>query len=312
MSVSSISFPKPLLKWVGGKTQIIEKLVAAFPTEIQDYHEIFLGGGSVLLAILALQKEGRILIRGKIHAYDINEPLIYTYKNIQTQHHLVYDAVQFLIDSFYECGNSDNINRNPVSIEQAKECKENYYYWIRSRYNGMADKKSIMGSAMFLFLNKTCFRGVFRVGPNGFNVPYGHYAHPEIVNRDHLEEIHRWIQGVVFECCDFSLSMAKPFGAADFIYLDPPYAPETATSFVGYTENGFPLEKHTALFRRLHECSGDGGRTHPKWLMSNADVDLVRQHFPKETYLVDSIVCKRAIHSKKPDTKAKEVLVKNF
>ena len=76
------------------------------------------------------------------------------------------------------------IDRNPETKEEAVKCRENYFYWVRSRYNKLTDleKKTIQGSAMFLFLNKTCFRGLFRVGPNGFNVPYGHYKRPNIIS----------------------------------------------------------------------------------------------------------------------------------
>ena len=170
---------KPILKWVGGKTQIIDKLMNNFPIEINNYHEPFLGGGSVLLTLLSYVKSGMITIHGNIYAYDLNEPLIYIYKNIQTRHNELYDILKNMITEFNECGNGE-LNRNPTNIHEAKLAKENYFYWIRSKYNKLCltDKNSILGSAIFIFLNKTCFRGVFRVGPNGFNVPYGHYKNP--------------------------------------------------------------------------------------------------------------------------------------
>ena len=84
---------------------------------------------------------------------------------------------------------------------------------------------------MFIFLNKTCFRGVFRIGPNGFNVPYGHYVNPEIINKEHLFEIHSLIQNVIFQVADFNVSLAN-IQSNDFIYLDPPYVPEKKNSFV--------------------------------------------------------------------------------
>ena len=166
-------------------------------------------------------------------------------------------------------------------------------------------KNNILGSAMFIFMNKTCFRGVFRVGPNGFNVPYGHPKNPEIINREHLNEIHTLIQGVVFECRDFAASLdPASISEGDFIYLDPPYAPETETSFVGYTVTGFDLEKHEALFRI---CKSIG--TKAKFVMSNADVKLVRDHFTGDKYSIESILCKRAINSKNPEAKTMEVLI---
>ena len=300
---------KPILKWVGGKTQILDKILPEFPREMNNYHEIFLGGGSVLFALLDSIKEKIIHVDGIIYAYDLNEPLIYVYKNIQNKHTQLYDKIEYLIKELNEC--KDGIlNRKPTNIEQAKENKENYYYWIRSEYNKMTteEKKTVLGSAMFIFLNKTCFRGVFRVGPNGFNVPYGHYNNPEIINRTHLEEIHHLIQNVVFECCDFTNSLAI-VEMGDFVYLDPPYAQENETSFVGYTENGFGLEKHKSLFEMIHVLT----ETNKKIMMSNADVKLVRDNFINNNiYHISSILCKRSINSKNPDAKAKEVIIKNY
>jgi DNA adenine methylase len=308
ITTKKIHIIKPILKWVGGKTQIIDKLITEFPVEINNYREAFLGGGSVLLTLLSYVKHGIIKIHGNIYAYDLNEPLIYIYKNIQTHHEELYKVIQTIITDFNECGNGE-INRRPANITEAKIAKENYYYWIRSEYNKLCviDKKSILVSAMFIFLNKTCFRGVFRVGPNGFNVPYGHYNNPEIINKEHLEEIHKLIQNVVFECCDFntSLTIVEP---NDFVYLDPPYAPETKVSFVGYTENGFNIENHTNLFKLIHILTD----TNKKIMLSNADVSLVRENFTNEKYNILSILCKRSINSKNPNSKTKEVIIKNY
>jgi len=308
ITTDKIHIPKPILKWVGGKTQIIDKLLMEFPIEINNYREAFLGGGSVLFALLSYVKTGIIKIHGNIYAHDLNEPLIYIYKNIQTHHNELYDSLQTMITTYNECGNGE-INRTPANIEEAKVAKENYYYWIRSEYNKLSinDKKSITGSAMFIFLNKTCFRGVFRVGPKGFNVPFGHYNNPEIINRAHLEEIHELIQNVIFEYGDFTTSLID-VQTNDFVYLDPPYAPETDTSFVKYTENGFALEKHIQLFNLIHNLS----ETNKKIMLSNADVTLVRENFPSERYNTTSILCKRSINSKNPEAKAKEVIIKNY
>ena len=298
---------KPILKWVGGKSQIIDSLIEQFPIEINNYREIFLGGGSVLLKLLSYVKRGLIKIHGSIYAYDLNEPLIYVYKNIQSNPIELYDTIQTIIQEFNECPNGE-INRKPETIEEAKVSKENYYYWIRSQYNKLSmDKRTLLGSAMFIFLNKTCFRGVFRVGPNGFNVPYGHYKNPEIINKEHLQEIHLLIQNVIFESCDFSTSLKTP-EPGDFIYLDPPYAPENAKSFVGYTENGFNIENHKHLFKIIHELSISDSI---KFMMSNSDVELVRDNFINKKYHITSILCKRSINSKNPQAKAKEVIIKN-
>ena len=189
----TISKKKPLLKWVGGKSRLLDMLIKHFPKEINNYHEIFVGGGSVLLHYLSALEEGHFSLKGKIYAYDSNEPLIAFYKNIQSNHLLVYNEVLMLCKKYFSCGSTPEggvfndgkaVNRTPKNKVEAMQRKENYFYWVRLQYNELTDleKKSIQGSAMFLFLNKTCFRGLFRLGPNGFNVPYGHYKNPTIVD----------------------------------------------------------------------------------------------------------------------------------
>lgn len=308
VNVKKIDIPKPILKWVGGKTQILDKIIGNFPTEINNYHEIFLGGGSVLLTLLSYVKHDIIKLYGKIYAYDYNDPLIHVYKNIQSKHDKLYNEIQKIISEFNSCDDGE-INRKPKNINEAKIAKENYYYWIRSKYNNLSstDKKKPKGSAMFIFLNKTCFRGVFREGPNGFNVPYGHYKNPEIINREHLDEIHELIQNVVFKHSDFNDSL-DDIEQNDYVYLDPPYAPETEKSFVGYTKDGFDIDNHNKLFELIHELT----KSNKKIMLSNADVKLVRDNFTNKKYNISSIVCKRVINSKNPKATTNEVIIKNY
>lgn len=304
-----IKFPKPLLKWVGGKTQILDKLIIEFPQQINNYHEIFLGGGSVLLAVLSYVKAGVINITGNICAYDLNEPLIYLYKNVQTNHDELYDEIQKIISEYNECSGTEK-NFKPQTIMEAKQSKENYYYWIRELYRKLTklEKQSIIGSAMFLFINKTCWRGVFRESKDsGFNVPYGNYVNPEIINKEHLDEIHALLQGVIFECCDFAIALNKN-KADDFVYLDPPYAPEKEKSFVSYTKDGFGIEQHNTLFELCNKLCDEN----KKMMMSNADVNIVRHHFSIDKFNINAILCKRHINSKNPESKAKEVIIKNY
>jgi DNA adenine methylase len=307
---TKINIYKPVLKWVGGKTQILDKLISEFPIEINNYHEIFLGGGSVLFKLLSYVKNGIIKLNGNVYAYDLNEPLIYMYKNIQTNHNELYKEIQKIILEFNSCGNG-KINRLPKNIDEAKITKENYYYWIRNKYNKLSvqDKTTIIGSSMFIFLNKTCFRGVFRVGPNGFNVPYGHYNNPEIINKQHLDETHELIQNVIFESCDFNTSLTSiAIEPNDYIYLDPPYAPETKTSFVGYTKNGFNIDNHNELFKIIHQLT----QSNKKIMLSNSDVSLVNDNFKNDKYNITTILCKRTINCKNPEARTNEVIIKNY
>ena len=171
----------------------------------------------------------------------------------------------------------------------------------------LEDQTTIEASAMLIFLNKTCFRGLYRCGPNGFNVPYGHYKNPEIINKHHLDIVHNLVKNVIFECCDFTTSLVNTV-ENDFVYLAPPYAPETKNSFVGYTEKGFDINHHTSLFGFIHNLTD----TDKKIMLSNADVSLVREHFTNEKYKTSTIVRKRSIHSKNPDAKANEVIITNY
>ena len=145
------------------------------------------------------------------------------------------------------------------------------------KYNMQEEKTSILGSALFIFLNKTCFRGMFRMGPKGFNVPYGNYKNPEIANKEHLLEVSELIKDVEFSVEDFQSSMLK-VEKGDFVYLDPPYAPESASSFVGYTKDGFNYEQHTKLFTMCDDLVKNGKCL----IMSNADVEIVGNHFTCE------------------------------
>ena len=298
---------KPILKWVGGKTQIIELLLSEFPTNIQDYYEIFLGGGSVLFALLTYVKQGKINVNGKIYAYDLNESLINVYKNIQSNHELLYESLIKIIKQFNNItSESDSFRPNEIlTLTEAKKSKDRYYYYIRNVYNQSKDYDSPEYSAMFIFLNKTCFRGIFRVGPNGFNVPYGNYKNPEIINKEHLDSIHLLIKDVIFECCDFKKSLKGIRNIHDFVYLDPPYVPEKATSFVGYTLNGFNKDKHTELFNILCENKF-------KFMMSNSDVKILKDTFNSPTYSIKTVSCKRSINSKNPDSHTTELFIKNY
>jgi DNA adenine methylase len=263
---------KPFLKWVGGKTQLLDTILPLFPADIKQYHEPFLGGGAVLLAFLE-QNRGI-----PVFASDKNPHLISLYKAVQSGLPQLLDELKQLLDEFIHYSSP-----------------ETYYYELRIRFNRAPTP------AMFLFLNKTCFRGLYREGPNGFNVPFGHYKHPSVFDEQHLRDVSELLQGVTFRCQGFEESL-RCVQEGDFVYLDPPYAPETSTSFTKYTSDGFALESHLSLFQL---CRG----LPCKFLLSNADVPLVRDSFPG--YTIQTAVCRRAIHAKKPDSTANEVLITN-
>jgi DNA adenine methylase len=280
---------KPILKWVGGKTQIIDKVLSKFPTYISgNYIEPFLGGGSVLLAVLTASNNNKIQISGSILASDINETLIALYNFIKQDPQLFYDTILPYIQSY---------NSKSTPDEQ-----EIYYYECRSEFNALQDKTSLQAAVLFLFLNKTCFRGLWREGPNGFNVPFGHYKNPEIVSLSTLQELHTLIQPVTFVCQNY-INVLSNVSANDFIYLDPPYVPEKKSSFTRYSKCDFNDQEHVKLFNLLNNCSA-------KFVMSNSDSQLVQTAFNDITrFNIEIFSCKRAINSKKPNAVTNEVFV---
>lgn len=272
---------KPLIKWVGGKSQIIDKLLLLFPKKIRNYHEPFIGGASVLIAAMT-----NLTITGDIFAYDLNFDLISLYKNIQSSPRRLIRALNILQERYLESKNQEEL-----------------YYEIRNQYNKQ-DKGTIESSAMLVFLNKTCFRGLYRVGPNGFNVPFGNYKNPMISDPYNILSLSELFRKVNFIHCSFEQSLTESnISPGDFVYLDPPYAPESETSFVKYNKEGFTLDNHLKLFNLIKSVNC-------KFILSNANVKLVTDFF-RDSYKIDVISCKRAINSKDPSKKCEEVLISN-
>jgi DNA adenine methylase len=296
---------KPFLKWVGGKTQIIDQVLELFPKTMNNYYEPFVGGGSVLLGFLTHVKEGHIKLTGKVYASDLNLNLITAYQAVQSHPETLIEEVGKLMEEFKRSSTGDIVNRKASNLTEALTSAESYYYWIRSRFNALSseDKKNPVAAAMFLFMNKTCFRGVYREGPKGVNVPFGHYKTQSILEEAHIREVSALIRDVVFTHRSFDESF-ESVKSGDFVYVDPPYAPESIASFVGYTRDGFPLDAHTRLFAL---CKN----TDATFLMSNAHVSLVINAFPPPIFTTKIISCRRAINSKNPGARTNEVLITN-
>lgn len=307
--------PKPILKWVGGKTQIIEKVISHFPENINSYHEPFVGGGSVLLKFLEHIDSGKIKINPSIamskniYAYDANKWLIMLYSNIKDDVERLIRECN-IIQTEYDSCQEINGNRIPTCIQEAYLSKESYYYWTRSLFNTERLKETTntyKTSARLIFLNKMGFRGLYREGPRGYNVPFGNYKKPRMIDEDNVRCISRLFNkyNVIFEHKDFRTSV-EHLVEGDFIYCDPPYVPEKASSFVKYVGGGFGSKDHQELFRILRGFHTKGIR----FLLSNSCSKLVREAFPeREGFVVNEIDARRAIHSRDPASRTLELLI---
>ena len=304
MNIDKRNLPKPLLKWVGGKQKHIEHIINGFPSEMNNYHEPFVGGGSVLLSLLWAKENGIINVAGDIFACDLNESLICTYENIKVKPQELHERFTLIIEEYHGIIEARG-NQKPMSDEEGLSSKESYYYWTRKKFNQQEDKSTIIASAYFIFLNKTGFRGMYREGPNGMNIPYGHYENI-VFTLEGLLSISELLQPVTFIHCDFSQAISETKDN-DFLYLDPPYAPENDTSFVEYTKDGFDIEQHKNLFAMCNDVSQKA-----KLMMSNANVPLIREYFNEDVYHYKVISCRRAINSTNPGAMAEEVVITNY
>lgn len=284
---------KPFLKWVGGKKQIINIITSKIPTNINRYYEPFVGGGSVFLALLSQMINEKRKI-GKIVISDKNQNLINTYKCIKNSPKRLINNLKKLDEEYKK--------------KRSMKGKERLFYKIRDRYN-YQDKKisKCMKAVFFIFLNKTCFRGLYREGPNGFNVGFGNYKNPNICDEDNLFLISRCLNKykVLIKYHSYNLLLGK-VKKGDFVYLDPPYYPINNTSFVKYHRNSFCIDDHEELYKFCDQLNKNG----INFLMSNSYTKYNINIYKK--YKREKILCKRKIHSKKPQSSEYEILIFNY
>ena len=306
-------YPTPLLKWVGGKTQLLHVLLQRFPKHIANYHEPFVGGGSVLFAVLMIQRLGKLTITGNVFAYDNNRPLITFYKHLQKNPQRLHQCIHNCFHIYDNIEKLKTVNSHVIhmsmkktrTVSMTRQSKESYYYCVRETYRGCANNNSIESSALFYVLNKLGFRGLYRESRVGvFNVSFGHYKKAPVCNLDDFLCISQLIRNVTFIHSDFRHSL-KNANRNDFVYLDPPYAPESPSSFVGYQKEGFDTNAHNELFNWLQTLQ----QKKVLFVMSNADVQYVRANVKE--FHVHTITARRAIHCTKPDSTAREIIVYN-
>ena len=235
---------KPFIKWVGGKGQLLSEIRAKYPSKLGDkinkYAEPFIGGGAVLFDILNSHQLNEVYIG------DINKELIYTYTTIR-------DNVDELIELLREYE-----QEYLVSDEEARKA---IYYAKRDRYNEVKtfQYNTVELSALFIFLNKTCFNGIYRVNSKGaFNVPQGSYKNPCICDRENLLAVSQKLSDVKIVWGDYTLS-SNFIDENTFVYFDPPYRPLTTTAnFTSYTKDGFNDESQIELARFIDKLGERG------------------------------------------------------
>lgn len=269
----------PVVKWVGGKRQLMNEITPLLPKRITSYCEPFLGGGAVLFSIQP----------SKAIVNDLNGDLITVYETIR-------DDVESLIDDLKKHENTSE-----------------YFYAIRDMdrdKNTYQSMTKVERASRLIYLNKTCFNGLFRVNSSGeFNSPFGHYKNPNIVNEPVLRAVNKYLTAndVKFYNEDFSVTL-KRVNKGGFVYLDPPYDPVSDTaSFTGYNKGGFDRTEQI----RLKQCCDELTQRGIKFMLSNSSTDFIKELY--RDYDISVVQAKRAINSNANKRGVvEEVLIRNY
>lgn len=253
---------KPVVKWAGGKSKIISQLSRYFPKDFNNYHEPFVGGGALFFHLFPIIKQ----MNTRAYLSDNVEELINLYK-------IIRDDIETLV----------NVSKTHIYDEE-------YYYKIRSQDPKKLSKAQ--RASRILYLNKTCFNGLYRVNSKGqFNVSFGDYTDPVIVDKETLRYASEAFRYARLFTGDFELVLENA-QKNDFVYLDPPYVPLSATSnFTGYTAGSFGFSDH----KRLREVFGKLEAKGCYVMLSNSNTDFVRELY--SDYNIKTVNAMRAINS---------------
>lgn len=269
----------PVVKWVGGKRQLLPEITPLLPNRITSYCEPFLGGGAVLFSL----QPSRVIVN------DINADLITVYKVIR-----------------------DNVNELIESLEQHQNTSE-YFYSIRDKdrdkvvYDSMTDVEK---ASRLIYLNKTCFNGLFRVNSSGeFNSPFGYYKNPNIINAPTLRAVNKYFNTahIDFYHEDFAATLDR-VGKGTFVYLDPPYDPVSDTaSFTGYNKGGFDRAEQI----RLKQCCDVLNAKGIRFMLSNSATEFIQELY--KDYKINIVKAKRAVNADANKRGAvEEVIIRNY
>lgn len=275
--------PKPFVKWAGGKRQLIPILNENLPETFGTYFEPFLGGGALLFHMLTERQSQKCSIS------DLNSDLVLSYTTIR-------DRVEDLITSL------KNHEKN-----YQKDSKY-YYYSIRESN----PRSQIEKTSRLIFLNRTCFNGLYRVNSKGkFNVPLGKYSNPNIVNEDNLRSVSHILQSskVSINCSDFE-AVLRAAKKDDLVYFDPPYQPVSDTAnFTSYTNKDFTYDDLSRLAELCMDLDSKGCRV----LLSNSNSKEVADMFSAKPWKINKIQANRSINSNsKKRTGHYELLIRNY
>ena len=270
----------PVLKWAGGKTQLLAQLTAKMPKKYDRYFEPFIGGGALCLSV------------APEHAFinDTNKQLINLYMQLK-------NAPDSIIQTIHELDH--------------RICDSEYYYYIRNEYNKKIVSASLDAecAGMMIWINKHCFNGLYRVNGKGlFNVPYNNKDSVRSIDELNIHYISSYLQNsdITITCMDFE-EACNDVHAGDFVYFDSPYIPFSNTAnFTDYTKDGFPEKDH----RRLAELFKGLDKKGALIMLSNNNVPLVQELYNK--YNIETISVKRMINSNATKRTGEEVIVTNY
>jgi len=298
---------KPFLKWPGGKTNLISQLKEYLPVELANgkittYIEPFIGGGSLFYYIKNHFQVKKSIIN------DVNKELMLSYKVVQND---LTNLFKFL----------ERYQKEYISLDEADRKK--YFYDFRDHFNAIRfdidyenySEKWVCRAAQVIFLNKTCFNGLFRFNKQGeFNTPYGSYKNPKIFNPENLTLVHHLLENTEITCFDFE-EMESYVEPGSFVYLDPPYRPLNKTSsFTSYSSGGFEDDEQRRLARFYRKTS----HKNAKLMLSNSEP---KNENPEDAFFekiyqgfnIDTVYAPRMINCKGDKRgKIKEIVVTNY
>ena len=270
----------PFVKWAGGKRQLLPQIKERMPEKYNNYFEPCVGGGAVVFGLLP---ENALI-------NDINKALINAYRQICNEPDMFLKVINKLDQEMWEDG-------------------KKYYYSLREHYNDklMKAEYDVELAALFVFINKHCFNGLYRVNGKGlFNVPYNN-SRRSSVDESVIMEVSEYLQGITIMNGDFQ-EISASAKKGDFIFLDSPYAPLNPTSFESYTKEGFDIESHRRLSKFYDELTAKGCYC----MLTNHNTELINELYGNKGYKIDVVSVKRMINSDASNRVGEEVIICNY